>query len=79
MGASVALNRGADGVRTGFSSWAGTGCPTVSAGVVAFIAERSVVKFLSFLGNRKAVTFIKTFRVAEVNRALEQAAFFVAG
>ena len=78
LGGSVALNRGVDGC-AGFAVRAGTGCPTVSTGIVAFIAECSVVKFLSFLGNCKAFTFIKTFGVAEVNRALEQAAFFVAG
>ena len=79
MGASVALNRGADGVRTGFAGRARAGCPTVSAGIVAFIAIGAIVKlyFIGFLcGVSGAAGASRGFIIG---RALEQAAFFVAG
>ena len=79
MGASVALNRSADGVRAGFTCRARAGCPTVSTGVGAFIAIGAIVK-LYLIGFLRGVTGAAgASRGFIIGRALEQAAFFVAG
>ena len=72
------MNRGVDGC-AGFAVRAGTGCPTVSAGVGAFIAIGAIVK-LYLIGFLRGVTGAAgASRGFIIGRALEQAAFFVAG
>ena len=79
MGASVALNRGADGVRAGFAGRARTGCPAVSAGVGAFIAIGAIVKLYLIGFLRGVAGAAGASRGFIIGWALKQAAFFVAG
>ena len=79
MVAGIALNRGADGVRAGFTGRAGAGIPAGSTGVGAFIAIGAIVK-LYLIGFLRGVTGAAgASRGFIIGRALEQAAFFVAG